>query len=37
LRKLLKTAGFRQIGFYPSLTGKEEIHSQDMLVVIAHK
>ncbi len=37
LRKMLKEAGFRDISLYPSLTGKEEIHSQEMVVVLAQK
>jgi SAM-dependent methyltransferase len=37
LRKMLQEAGFRHISLYPSLTGKEETHSQEMLVVLAQK
>jgi len=34
---LLEQAGFQQVVFYPSLTGKEETISQDMVVVTAQK
>ncbi len=37
LRKMLKEAGFRKISLYPSLTGKEETQSQEMIVVLAQK
>jgi len=37
LRKMLKLAGFRNIAFYPSLTGQDEAQSQEMLVVVSQK
>lgn len=37
LTALLAQAGFENICFYPSLTGKEEAESQEMVVVIARK
>ena len=37
LRKMLKAAGFHDIVFYPSLTGKEESQSQEMIVIVAQK
>ena len=37
LAEMLEAAGFRNIAFYPSLTGKEEADSQEMIVVTAQK
>jgi SAM-dependent methyltransferase len=37
LAEMLKQAGFSNINFYPSLTGKEEATSQEMVVVTAQK
>ena len=37
LQKMLREAGFRNISFHPSLTGKEEAQSQEMVVVLAQK
>jgi len=37
LAEMLTQAGFSEIHFYPSLTGKEEAESQEMVVVIAQK
>ena len=37
LTKMLEAAGFNNIAFYPSLTGKEEADSQEMIVVTAQK
>jgi SAM-dependent methyltransferase len=34
---MLEQAGFRNIAFHPSLTGKEEARSQEMMVAIAQK
>ena len=37
LAEMLEAAGFGNIEFYPSLTGKEEADSQEMVVVTAQK
>ncbi len=37
LAEMLEAAGFTDIVFYPSLTGKEEADSQEMVVVTAQK
>jgi hypothetical protein len=37
LAEMLAQVGFGNINFYPSLTGKEETDSQEMVVVTAQK
>ena len=37
LKLLLKEAGFRQVSFHPSLTGKEVAGMEDFVVIIARK
>lgn len=37
LGAMLKQTGFRNVAFHPSLTGKEEAYSQEMLAVTAQK
>jgi SAM-dependent methyltransferase len=37
LTEMLMQAGFENICFYPSLTGKEEAESQEMVVIVAQK